>query len=85
MEGHSRRFWFEIMDGDGDGVLNKQDIQELVNEWSDNPQTTIEKETIWIELCDMCNMANQEIIRYQDICNDHVSTFCFQRLICDKQ
>ncbi|CBK20795.2 uncharacterized protein [Blastocystis hominis] len=34
MEGSSRRFWFEIMDGDGDGVLNKEDIQELVREWN---------------------------------------------------
>ena len=81
MEGSSCRFWFEIMDGDGDGVLNKEDVQELVREWNGTTQQATEKETIWIELCDLCNIPNGVEIHYEDICKENVSIFCFQRLI----
>ena len=80
MEGSSRRFWFEIMDGDGDGVLNKEDIQELVREWNSTAQLTVEKETIWIELCDLCSIHYEDEIHYKDVCKENVSKFCFQRL-----
>ena len=85
MEGHSRRFWFDIMDGDGDGELSKDDIQELAREWKNSTQTICEKDIIWVELCDICNIHETKMIQYEDICRDYVSTFCFQRLIlsCD--
>ena len=81
MEGQSRRFWFDVMDGDGDGFLNMLDITELDSEWELENQTISEKSSVWIELCDMCGIGLNQVIKYQYVCNPLVSTFCFRHLI----
>lgn len=81
MEGQSRRFWFDVMDGDGDGFLNMLDITELDSEWEPENQTISEKSSVWIELCDMCGIGLNQVIKYQYVCNPLVSTFCFRHLI----
>lgn len=55
MEGSSVRFWFEVMDVDGDGLLTVEDIMTLLHEkadWNHSTKYLPAFEVYWLELCD---------------------------------
>ena len=78
MQGKSLRFWFDVIDGDDDGVLSQYDVIQCLKDTSyDEKLQTM----IWIELCDMCNTPIDSTISFKQFKLHNVGNFCFQYII----
>ena len=78
MQGKSMRFWFDVIDGDDDGVLSQHDVIQCLKDTSyDEKSQTM----IWIELCDMCDSSIHSTISFKQFKLHNAGQFCFQHII----
>ena len=81
MEGSSVRFWFEVMDVDGDGLLTVEDIMTLLHEkadWNHSTKYLPAFEVYWLELCRVDSTTS---VKLRDMERSQAGPYCFRTFI----
>lgn len=88
MQGRSLRFWFDVMDLDGDGRFGIEDMLGLEQEkpgWYEQEKYYRSFESVWIELCDSCNVDIQGSLSVKDIERSNIGSYCFDHFILQSE